>query len=382
MAVRVDVKGELIAWARERSGIPADTLSKRFKRLEEWERGEFSPTLRQLEDFADATHTPVGFLFLTTPPSEELPIPDLRTIGDRGIARPTPDLLDTVYLCQERQDWYRVYAEETRQGSIAFVGSLTASLSADDAASTIRKALAFDIAERGPNWSEALRRLGERAEGLGILVMSSGIVGSNTHRRLSPREFRGFALVDQLAPLVFVNGADTKAAQIFTLAHEIAHVWLGESAVSDAQPYAAPQNAIERWCNEVAAELLVPLDVLRDEFRRDTRLAEESERLAGMFKVSTLVVLRRVHDAGHLSWTEYRRAYDAELERVLKLVKERRSEGGNFYNTQPVRTSKRFAQAVITSTVEGQTLYADAFHLLGFRKTETFNELARRFGVT
>lgn len=379
--MRADVNPELLVWARERSGIEFDHLLRRFPKLGEWEQGDRSPTLKQLEDFAQATHTPVGFLFLQEPPVEQVPIPDCRTMGDAGVGRPTPDLLDTIFQCQQRQEWYRDFAQVTRADSVAFIGSLTTATGIAEAAGTMRKALAFDVDERGSTWTDALRLLREQAEELGVLVMVNGVVGSNTHRKLDPHEFRGFALVDPLAPLVFVNGADSRSAQIFTLAHELAHLWLGESALSDADLVSTPTGAAESWCNQVAAEFLVPLAMITSEFNAEQPLVAELERLAMRYKVSTLVVLRRAHDAGYLERDAYWAAYRAELGRIREFLGDSSGGRGNFFSTQPVRVSKRFARAVIVSTLEGQTLYRDAFQMLGFKKLSTFQELASRLGV-
>ncbi len=380
--VRARVKRELIAWAVERSRIPFEDLLSRFPALTKWERGDADPTLKQLEEFAQATHTPLGFFFLQTPPAEPIPIPDFRTIHDVVISRPSPDLLDTVYQCQQRQDWYRQYGQMNLAGPVPLVGSLSHDVSITEAAARMRTALSFDIAQRGANWSEALRILREMAESQGVLVMVNGIVGNNTHRKLDPQEFRGFALVDDWAPLVFVNGADTKAAQIFTLAHELAHIWLGESALSDADLTINPTHAMERFCNQVAAEFLVPLEVLRRMRVDDALRIGELERLARTFKVSTLVVLRRLYDSGALTFDRYRQAYADERKRVLAMMEQHSdSEGGNFYYMLPVRVSRRFARALIASTLEGQTLHRDALQMLGFSKISTFHELAHRLGV-
>lgn len=378
--MRVEVKRELLQWARERAGFNLGQLAKRFPQLPEWESGNSHPTLKQLERFAKATYAPIGFLFLSEPPVENVPIPDFRTVGNRHIDRPSPDLLDTLYVCQQRQEWYRDFARSERERLLPFVGSVTLATKVEAAAASIRTALGFDIEERHkiPTWTHALRRFIEQADAAGVLVMVSGVVGNNNRRKLDPDEFRGFALADDLAPLVFVNGADSKSAQMFTLAHELAHIWLGQSALSDAGPASSPSNAAEIWCNGVAAELLVPLEAFRQEYNRRAMLDEESNRLARLFKVSTLVVLRRIHDAGGLTREELWQAYAGELAQLRALKKE---SGGDFYLTRAVRVSKRFDRALIRSTFEGQTSFTEAFRMLGLKKMSTFRELGDSVGA-
>lgn len=378
--MRVDVKPAMLRWARERAGIEADALAHRFPKLADWEREEARPTLKQLEDFAKATHVPIGYLFLAQPPVERVPIPDFRTVENLRIGRPSPDLLETIYLCQQRQEWYRDYARSLREEPLPFIGTATLESSIETVAAEIRHALGFDIEERRQcrTWTEALRRFIEQADRLGVLVMVNGVVGSNNHRKLNPDEFRGLAISDELAPLVFINGADTKSAQMFTLAHELAHLWLGQSALSDIEPVSAPAHRVEDWCNRVAAELLVPLAVFREQYQRGEDLRGALDRLARHFKVSTLVILRRIHDAGGLTRDELWRAYREELGRLQEI---QRAGGGDFYLTLGARVGKRFARALVASTLEGQTLHRDAFRLLGFSKLSTFRELAHGLGI-
>jgi len=381
---RAAVRPELLRWARERAGIgEAGALLGRFPRLAAWESGEAQPTLKQLEAFARAVHVPVGYLFLPAPPEERLPIPDFRTHDGRGVRRASPDLLDMLYACQERQGWYRDFALTMRLPEAGFVGSASLGDRPEDVASRMARTLGFDIAARADcrSWEEALRLFISQADAIGALVMVSGVVLSNNRRILDPEEFRGFALADRRAPLVFINGADTKSGQMFTLAHELAHLWLGSSAVSDAS--AAPLDGHRReevWCNAVAAELLVPLAALRPALRPDETLESSMQRLARRFKVSTLVILRRLLDAGALDRAAFDRAWAEERARLRDLVRPG-AGGGDFYRTTLSRVSRRFARALVESTLEGQTLYRDAFRMLGVAKTETFNTIGREVGV-
>jgi len=380
MTLRVEVEPKLLAWAIDRSGVDGFVLHNRFDRLDSWLDRSVQPTLKQVEAFAKATRTPVGFLFLHEPPEEQIPIPDYRTIANSHLSRPSANLLDTIYICQQRQEWYRDYARNNGLKPLDFVGSADRrSTSVEHVAEQIRNQLDFDLDARRSirTWEQALRSFIASADAAGILVMCSGIVLNNTHRKLNPEEFRGFALTDNLAPLVFINGADTKSAQMFTLAHELAHLWLGETALSSAEIGGQEEQAVEQWCNAVAAELLVPLSVFTPELG-DENLSDALGRLAKRFKVSTLVILRRMRDTNYLSSEEYNRAYALELERLLSLSG---SSGGDFYLSQPNKLSKRFAQALVVSTLEGQTLYRDAMKMLGVRKVATLNKLGHSLGV-
>lgn len=377
---RVTVQPALFIWARQRARLDEAALTTRFPHLAEWESGAVQPTLRQLEQYAQATHAPLGYFFLPAPPQEALPIPDFRTMRN-GVPRLSADLLDVIYTCQARQTWYRDEALVNGEAELPFVGSLTLATPPAEAAELIREQLRFSVEARRdcPTWAEALRLFIAQAEQAGVMVMVSGVVMNNNNRHLDPQEFRGFALADGIAPLVFINGADSKAAQMFTLAHELAHLWLGQTALSDATLSETTAHATETWCNRVAAELLVPQAAFRAALRPDESLDLALKRLSRDFKVSSLVVLRRMLDVGWLDRDAFWGAYRAEEARI-KALAARNAGGGDFYRTTVARVSKRFAQTLVASTLEGRTLYRDAFRMLGITKPGTFNELGRTLG--
>ena len=379
--IRARVKPELLRWARQRAGMDADKLARRFPKYHEWESGVAVPTLKQVEKLANVIHAPVGYFFLTRPPHEGLPIPDLRTVGSLPVREPSPNLLSTIYLCQQRQEWYREYARTEGEAPMPFIGSETMASEIERVASRMRDALAFEPPRQAafPTWTEALRGLIDAADSLGVLVMVNGVVGNNTHRGLDPDEFRGFALVDDLAPLVFINGADTKAAQIFTLAHELAHLWLGESALSDSAPNADPvTRGSKHGATGWQQSSWFHCRILRNEFRASEDLAVALARLARRFKVSTLVILRRIHDMGALGDGPYRSAYQAELGRLQALAG---TGGGSFFPTLRARVGRRFGHALVTSTLGGRTSFTVSYRLLGVKTTAALHDFAANLGI-
>ncbi len=375
---RVSVRPELLRWAVDRSGRREAEFQKRFPKFVDWERGSTDPTFRQLEAFAKAARTPIGYLFLDEPPTDKLPINDFRTKPFSDIAKPSPDLLDTIYLCQQRQAWYREELLASGAHPLSFVGSLNTTAHFGTAAHLIRGALAFDVSERRFSRPDAaFRQFVELAEGAGVLVMVSGIVGSNTRRTLNPDEFRGFALVDRIAPVIFVNGADAKSAQSFTLAHELAHIWLGESGVSNVGVSTHPDHLIELWCNQVAAELLVPRQQLIAAFDPSHETRVEINRLANVFKVSRIVLLKSAYDTSLISTEIYSAIYEQEVQRFRSI----KQSGGNSINNVAPRASRRFAESIIVSTLEGRTSFTDCFRMLGISSHSTFEKVSEKLKI-
>jgi Zn-dependent peptidase ImmA (M78 family) len=379
--MRLSIQKHVVDWAVARARADWDVVIARNAWVAADDGDVVHPTLRQLEKFANDMRVPVGFLFLPNPPQEKLPIPDFRTMVDAADRSPSPDLLDTVFLSQDRQEWFRGYALRNDLEQPSYVGAAPVGSGVNEVASQIREKLKFDVEQRAQasTWTEALSSLVRQADDTGVLVMVNGIVGNNTHRPLDPDEFRGFALSDKLAPLIFVNAADTKAAQMFTIIHELAHIWAGRSALTDSSPANVTSERIERWCDEIAAEVLVPeQDFERRLYQRES-IEDAKNRLARIFKVSTLVILRRMFDVGHLARNEFWSIYNEELSKLKRITS--KNKGGNFYATQNIRVSRRFARALIESTLRGETLYGEAFRLLSINSAETLHEYARKLGV-
>jgi Zn-dependent peptidase ImmA (M78 family) len=375
---RVDVSPEILKWAAHRAG-KEDSIQEEFPGWRKWINNQNQPTFKQLESVAKATSTPLGYFFLPKPPQEQLPVPHYRTIDDRGTKAPSPNLLETVQSMQRRQEWMHDYLVEREHDPLDFVGVNSIKQSPINIAKEIRKKLDLEQgwAASCPNWIDALSMLLNKIEDIGVLVVVNGIVGNNTHRKLDVDEFRGFVLVDKYAPLIFVNNADGKAAQMFTLAHELAHIWLGVSAAFDLQELQPADNETEKICNSIAAEFLVPETELKEYWDKVRNDDERFNLLARRFKVSEVVAARRTLDLGLIAWSEFNDFYHYRY--LVGLQKAPGASGGNFYYNQPYRVGRRFAEAVISATTEGKLLYQEAYRLTGL-KGKTFANFAAYMG--
>lgn len=367
--MKVTLPPEVLRWARERASLDPDELAAKMQvkpeRVVEWERSG-SISMAQVRKLARHTYTPEGNLFLDEPPDDSLPIADFRTPGDHPLHRPSPNFLETVYSMQRRQLWMREELQLDESAPLEFVGAFNNSTDSEEVASGIREVLALESAwaSRNPTWASALRFLRNRLEEAGVLVFINGIVGNNTHRKLDPDEFRGFALIDNYAPLIFVNNADYTSAQMFTLAHELAHVFVGLEGVSNFEAYLPYPHSDEQFCNRVAAEFLVSREDIEEFWETLQGDAEPYQKIAREFKVSVIVAARRALDLDLIDRTTYFDFYDKYLTDERRR-KDNSPRGGDFWNNQNVRLGRRFGGAVARSVKEGRTLYREAYSLTG-----------------
>lgn len=361
MSAGININVGMLNWAILRAGIRPDELVSTLPKVSGWLNKTSQPTIKQLEEFANKVHVPFGYLFLPGPPKESLPIPFFRTTGKRS-SLISLDLFDTLMSVQRRQDWLVEYLGEQGAEPLPFAERFTAKNSYQTIVKDIRETLdlrtdwVMDLA----TYEESLSLIAHKIEEIGITVIFNGIVENNTHRALKVDECRGFVLMHKLAPFLFVNAADSKGAQLFTIVHELAHIWLGKSAGFDFEKLLPADDPVELLCDQVAAEFLVPQELFEAEWKRNKNI----DAIARRFKVSRLVTARRALDLQKISKREFYLYYNTYT--AYEHKKKKDSEGGgNFYATQRKRVGRRFALYVYNAVKENKLSYMEAYRMTG-----------------
>lgn len=381
---RAHINPTMLRWALARSPATRATVASSFKKdeamIDQWLVGEAAPTFRQAQKLAKQLRVPFGYLFLELPPDEELPLPDFRR-------HPTStefslDLRDVIADVLRKQDWYRDHRAERDDEPIAFVGRFTTDADINVVANDVRSTLDFEAEVRPESQADAfLRAFTAQVEAAGVLVMRNGVVRQATNRALQVEEFRGFSIADPMAPVIFVNNADSNAAQAFTLAHELAHIWIGQGGISDADVTIAGEGPsdIEEFCNEVAGELLLPWAALSERWRQRTDALEDwINQVAREFHVSTVMVARQLWQHEAIDRRQFFDFYD--LEKQSWTSKQSTSTGGNYYLSAPIRNSRRLTQSVLESVEASETSIREASRLLGV-KPANLPKLEESMGV-
>lgn len=360
----------MMIWAIDRAGFGLEEFALGFPRIIDWINNKKQPTFNQLEKFTQKVHLPFGFLFLEKPPQENIPFPFFRT-GKTSHQTININVYDTVVMLQRRQDWMVEYLLENESESLEFVGKYNVSTSFQEIVGDIRSVLGFEEewASNHYNWQKALDALIQRIEELGIIVVFNSVVGNNNTRPVEVKDCRGFVLVNPIAPFLFVNSADSKAAQMFTIVHELAHIWVGQSAGFDFRRMLPANDPLEQICDKIAAEFLVPKSVFEKLWKPNL----DYKILARHFKVSPIVIARRALDLEKISKKEFFSFYNRYIA-DFQIKKKKKNGGGDFYATQKKRLSPSFLASVKQAMKSGNLMYRDAYKLTGLNG-ETFHTL-------
>ena len=369
MKSEVNVNVNILTWAIERAGFELLEFTKKMPRVSEWISGDKNPTIKQLEKFSKKVHLPFGYLFLPEPPQEKLPIPFFRT-NNSPAEKVSVNVYDTILLLQQRQDWLKNYLADNHFGELDFVGKFNGNKNVNAIVADIRSVLGVDQnwASQFKTWQDTLNHLVEVIEDNGIITVFNGVVENNTSRPIEVDECRGFVLVDELAPFMFINNADSKAAQMFTIVHELAHIWTGHSAGFDFRKLLPATDPIEILCDHIAAEFLVPEQIFNEKWRKQPNI----KNLARHFKVSEIVIARRALDTGSINKKEFF-AFLNEYKNREFIKKQNQGSGGDFYATARKRLSITYASHINNAVKSGQLLFRDAYKLTSM-KGDTFEK--------
>lgn len=384
-SIKIKINANVLKWAISNSNTDEFLLRALFPKIDEWLTGNVEPTFNQLENLSRKLHIPFGYLLLNSPPKEKVELLEFRTIESEKIKKPSRELIDTIYDMEMKMDWMREELIRLGNEPMPFVSSI--SKSAQDIkniASIIRKDIELedDWFLNNKNSDESFKCIRSKLEDLGVLVMMNGIVGSNTSRSLDVNEFRAFVIIDEYAPLIFINAKDSSGGRLFSLCHELAHIWFGENNIFNDQYDSKDsyKDKLELKCNAVAAEILVPEEHFLRKWHEDSikKASEKIKALAKYFRVSETVIARRALDFGKITKQEYSTIYKMAIDNFNKMIDSKKERsGGDYYNTAKTRIDPRFFSVVNRSVLNGTLKYTDAYRLTGLNR-KTYSEFERR----
>ncbi len=382
VSVSVEVSPNILNWIQHQVSSQIDTKISSI--LNKWINHEEVPNTNTILTVSKATNIPFGYFFLKNPPQEECSLIHCRTINSLTNKNFSRDLIDTYNFMSNIQSWMSEYNRDNLGiAPLSFVGRCKEKNSVVDIAYDIRHELDMttDYFRNFKKKSNCFKHLKEKITWLGILVMKNSCVGNNHNRKLNIAEFRAFTLIDDYAPLIFINNSDSENGKIFSLIHELAHIWLGENNLFNDNYFSSSVSKTEQICNAVAAEILVPIDYFKNEWNN---LASDSidkiSELADVFHCSKLVIARRALDLKFISKEIYADVLSEVQEefRLFKSQKKNTSSGGKFYNILQNYWDKNFILALDGSTKSGKTSYLEAYRLTGL-KGNTFHRLVESF---
>lgn len=380
--VNVNIQPAIISWALSQTS-EEKLGTKLVDNIKHWLDGTKSPTFNQIEDFSKKSHIPLGYFFLQTPPIEQISLLEYRTLDSIQLTNPSRNLIDTIHDMEAVQEWMVNYRKEWNYDTISIVGSLKGITDISVIADTIRKDLGLNIEwyKDCGNPSEAFNKVRGLLEECGIVVMMNGIVGKNTHRALDVNEFRAFAMVNEWAPLIFINGADSAGGRLFSLFHELVHLWIGENDLYNDTKYSANGiKPIEVTCNAVAGALMVPKTVFLDKWNNNTNddIHEKIKELARMFRCSSSVIARRALDNKKIDQNVYNMVIADAIEAYIQ-TKQEKSSGGDYYRVARSKLDGVFVRALCESVNSGRTSFTEAYRLTN-TTSKTFSEVASGLG--
>ncbi len=376
--VNIDIAPDVIEWILSHL-IEENVSLSIIDTLKKWKIGEKKPTFSQLEKVSNQINIPFGYFFLQEPPAEENKILEFRTIDSIESQNPSRELIDTIDNMEDIQEWMKNYQIKQGYSPLSIIGSMEGVQDIKSIANKMREDMELQedwYCDMQDSWN-SFKYLRSIMEDQGILVMLNGVVGQNTHRSLAIEEFRAFTLIDEYAPLIFINSNDSSNGKLFSLLHEAAHIWLGrDNFYNDRYGAGKDISSLERVCNSVAAEIIVPNNRFITEWNKNSNVSdlERIEKVSKIFKCGATVIARRALENKFINIHEYEKVARDAIEQYNEFKSNQKRDGGNFYNNIAVKNDRRLILALNSSIYEGTTQFTDAYRITNTNR-KTFSKL-------